>query len=59
MSEQFIRMNNKVHLRDKQLKYLNELIELMLGSEPKEDTEEHKAYTARKERQVQIMEWKE
>jgi len=59
MSDHLIQLNNKIHLRDKQLKCFNELVEFMLGSEPDEDTEEHKTYTTRKERQKQIMEWKE
>lgn len=59
MSDHLIQLNNKIHLRDKQLKYINQLIELLLGQEPDEETEEHKTYTNYKERQKQIMEWKE
>jgi len=59
MSDHLIQLNNKIHLRDKQLKCFNELVEFMLGSEPKKDSEEMIQYTAVKERQKQIMEMKD
>lgn len=59
MSDHLIQLNNKIHLRDKQLKCFNELVEFMLGSEPDEESEAFIQYTAVKERQAKIMEMKE